>query len=352
MRKKKWVPLKEFQKLAGILHHASLGMPGGRGLFTGIWKAMAQTKNKFVRITPTLREIFADFRWLFAEVANRPIRIAQLVPHLPRLHGYVDACRNGLGGVWIIPLDSTKLRLVVWSVDIPEDLRQAFDKDIVTINDFEMAGVLCAWLVLECLLPDMTNIQAGIRCDNTSAVHWSKKFTARSQIAGHLLRALALRQQLCGSAPLLVCSIPGSKNDMADVASRHSSDKKLQARSPTLLKFFNTFFQQDTSWEQFHLPPKLTSRVMSSLRGKQLTLESWRRLPKLAKNIGKNGANTQEKSKSTPSSSQLIPSSETWSSQLSLLGSGQVSTAKAVRSGYKESLMPFRPSARPSSWLD
>ena len=62
MRKKKWVPLKEFQQLAGILHHASLRMPGGRGLFTGIWTAMAKQTNKFVHITEDLWAIFADFK--------------------------------------------------------------------------------------------------------------------------------------------------------------------------------------------------------------------------------------------------------------------------------------------------
>ena len=74
-------------------------MPGGRGLFTGIWKAMAQAKNNFVHITDNLKAIFSDFKWLFAEVANKPIQIAQLVPHLPQLHSYVDACRNGIRGV-------------------------------------------------------------------------------------------------------------------------------------------------------------------------------------------------------------------------------------------------------------
>ena len=350
IKKKKWVPLKDFQKLAGVLHHASIGMPGGRGLFTGIWQAMAHQKNNFVRITDDLKAIFDDFKWLFAEVANKPIRIAQLVPNLPRIHGYVDACRNGIGGVWIIPTATGKLRLIVWTIEIPDDLRNLFDADILTINDFEMAGVLCAWLILECVLPTMEQVQAGIRCDNTSAVHWSKKFTARSKIAGHLLRALALRQQLCGAAPFLVCSIPGSENDMADVASRFHSDRKLQARSPSLLQYFNTFFPQETSWEEFHLPQKLTSRVMSSLRGKQLTLELWRRLPKLGKNTGKNGVPTPSQSRSTPSSSPRTPSSETWSSQHSLQGSGRATTAKAVKSEYKVSLMPFRPSARQSSW--
>ena len=352
MKKKRWVPLKEFQKLAGILHHASIGMPGGRGLFTGIWKAMAQHANNFVRLTDDLKAILDDFKWLFCEVANKPIRIAQLVPHLPKIHGYVDACRNGIGGVWIIPTASGRLRLIVWAIDIPADLREKFDQHILTINDFEMAGILCAWLVLECVLPSMTNVQAGIRCDNTSAVHWSKKFTARSRIAGHLLRALALRQQLSGSAPFLVCSIPGSANDMADVASRYHSDPVLQARAPSLLHYFNTFFKQEDSWEEFHLPRRLILRVMSSLRGTQLTLESWRRLPKLEKNTGKNGASMQSWSRSTPSSNLPIPSSETWSSPHSLHGSGLATTARAVKSEFKESLMPFRPSARRSNWLD
>ena len=73
MRKKCWVPLKDFQKIAGVLHHTSLGMPGGRSLFTGIWTAMAKQKNNFVRITDELKMIFSDFKWLFAEVTNKPI---------------------------------------------------------------------------------------------------------------------------------------------------------------------------------------------------------------------------------------------------------------------------------------
>ena len=106
--------------------------------------------------------IFSNFKWLFLEVAYKPIHIAQLVPHLPCIHGYVDACQNGIGGVWIIPTTSGHLRLIVWAIKVPLDLQQAFDDHIVTINDFEMAGVLCAWLVLECVLPSMTNVQAGI----------------------------------------------------------------------------------------------------------------------------------------------------------------------------------------------
>ena len=150
-----------------------------------------------------------------------------------------------------------------------------------------MAGILIGWLVLEHLLPSLTFVAAGIQCDNSSSVSWSTKFTTRSLIAGHLLRALALRQQICKAAPLLVVPIDGKSNIMADIASRYSSDHSLKNSSPSLFHYFNTNFPQKNSWEQFHLPPKLGSLVMSLLQGTQLTLESRQRLPGLVKSTGK-----------------------------------------------------------------
>ena len=70
-----------------------------------------------------------------------------------------------------------------------------------------MAGVDLHWLVLEHLLLSLHLLQAVIQCDNSALVRWSTKFTAKSLQAGHLLRALALRQQICGSALLLVIPI-------------------------------------------------------------------------------------------------------------------------------------------------
>ena len=215
-----------------------------------------------------------------------------------------------------------------------------------------MAGILLAWLALECHMPSLHKMQAGLQCDNTSSVHWTRKYSAKSQIAGHLLRALALRQQICGSAPFLVISIEGLLNDMADVASRYSSDSKMQAKAPSLLSYFNTHFKQDNSWEQFPFPPKLLSLVISSLLGRQLTLESWRRLPGLVKNTGKHGYVMQTPSPSTRFSKIQIQSSETWCLQHSLLGSGKATTDKDIKSKFKASLTRWRPSARPLNWLD
>ena len=349
----KRIALLQYQKIAGTLLHAAIGIPGGRGLFTQIWAALSKQTHGWVTVTKDLKAVFNDFKWLFKEIINVPINVAQIVPRSPEKLGYTDSCKRAAGGVWILPLPppSTTNRYIVWSVDYPPDLIELFNKHIITINDLELAGVFLAWLVLEHLLPSLHHAQIGIKCDNSSTVAWARKFSARSLRAGHLLRALALRQQLCKSSPLLVVHTPGLQNDMADVASRYSSTPKFNKSSPNLLSYFNTNFKQKTSWEIFHLPKKLVSLVMSSLRGTQLTLESWRRLPGLVKSTGNTGIVTQQPSKSTLYCPAQTLSSETWSLQHSLQGSGAVTTAEDIRSEFKESLMRYRPSARPLSWL-
>ena len=352
MQKRKKVQLKEFQKIAGVLHHASMGIPGGRGLFTVIWKAMATCMNGWIKITQDIRTVFNDFKWLFQNIVTNKINVPQLVPALPNCHGYSDACKHGAGGVWILPGPKGTNRYILWSIDLSPDIIARMNTRKLSINDLEMAGVLLQWLVLEAHMPTLQHVQAGIECDNTSTVYWSTKFTARSLIAGHLLRALALRQQICKSAPLLVISIAGELNIMADVASRYSSDNALKKNAPSLLSYFNSNFKQETSWTEYHLPPRLVPRVMSSLQGTQLTLESWRRLPGLVKNIGTTGAVTQMQSKSTRCCAQQTHSSETWSLQHSLQGCGKAATATAIKLKFKQSLQRSRPSPRPLNWLD
>ncbi len=125
----------------------------------------------------------------------------------------------------------------------------------ISIKDLEMAGVLLGWwfLTLEYFLPDMRHHQDGIQCDNSSpTVHWSRKFTARSPVAGHLLQALLLCQQIHQSALLLVIPMAGEDNTtMADVASRFATDASMHFKCLDLLTYFNTFFSQEISWKQF-----------------------------------------------------------------------------------------------------
>ena len=199
---------------------------------------------------------------MFREIANKPINVAQIVPIQSSVHGYTEACKHAMGGVWIITLSDGTLLCIFWSYEFPPEIIKLLEEGIISINDLEMAGVLVGWLVLEHLLPSLTFVAAGIQCDNSSSVSWSTKFTAQSLVTGHLLCALALRQQICKAAPVLVVPIDGKLNLMVDFASRYSSDPSLKKSSPSLFHYFNTNFPQKNLWEEFHLPPKFGSLVM------------------------------------------------------------------------------------------
>ena len=197
LHKKKKIRIKDFQKIAGSLHHASMGIPGGRGLFTTIWQAIKNAKGGWIELSPELKATFSDSKWNFQEIANHPINVAQLVPRLPHIQGFTDACKYGAGGIWIIPLENGTNCYIYWAVDFSPEVIQQFNDDIISINDLKIAGVLLGWLALELLLPTLQHVQSGLlQCDNSSTVSWTRKFTARSFRAGHLLRALlvALRQ--------------------------------------------------------------------------------------------------------------------------------------------------------------
>ena len=63
---------------------------------------------------------------------NKPIWIAQLMPHLPRIHGYVDACRNGMGGGLDYSIGfrpSLAYHLVYWHSRQPEASLQQKHRD-------------------------------------------------------------------------------------------------------------------------------------------------------------------------------------------------------------------------------
>jgi hypothetical protein len=111
-------------------------------------------------------------------------------------------------------------------VEWPADIRKnviSFDNPSGTLtnSDLEMAGmVLQHYLVLEHLVASK-HVHVTAWCDNTPTVSWTNKLSSsKSTIAGRLTRALALRIHANEASPLILVSIAGVKNRMADVASR------------------------------------------------------------------------------------------------------------------------------------
>ena len=160
------------QKIAGTLLHAAYGIPGGRGLFNPLWGSM-KAQTPWIKLTPELKAVFWDFQWLFRNIANQPINITQLIPTSPKIHGYSNACKHGAGGAWILPGPDGP-HFIVWYVNFPPFIIALLEAGLLSISDLEMARVLLEWLILEAHFPSLHHVQAGIRCDNSSTVQWSK----------------------------------------------------------------------------------------------------------------------------------------------------------------------------------
>ena len=356
--KQSQVPIKEFQKVTGKLQHASIGMPGGAGLFSPFYMALRGTPD-IIYLGRFLKQALADWVHLLRNAATEPTSVLQLVEQQPNYIGYCDACKFGASGVWFN--GTSNLDYHVWQYEWPQDVRDNLKtadnpKGTISINDLEMAGLVMQWLVLECLVPTLCNTHVAIYCDNASTVSWSFKMAqSKSLVASFLLRALGLRMHAVKSSPLQCLPIAGSDNSMADEASRQVPSNPAQSPSFTsLTSFFNTTFplQQPNSWQEFHLPNKLTSKIISCLRGKPLTLASWLRLPKPAHATGQNGHPSQNSLAWTPSSNMLTPLNATSSSRPLLQGSGVELSAEENKSLLKRSDRRLLPSARPSNWLD
>ena len=200
-----------------------------------------------------------------------------------------------------------------------------------------MAGVLLEWISLEDMVPDLTLANVGIQCDNFSTVLGSIYLCRSSSTCNG---THTINSKFCtsdGSAHFW----RGQK--MVDVSSRFKSDSSLHAHSPYILHYFNSHFPQATSWQKSHLPSNFLSRVISSLWGDQLTLESWRKLPKPGKITGTTGLVTQMISTYILASKPVIPSSLTCASQNSLLRSGQEAKELDIKKYFKESLNTWQP---------
>ena len=355
--KKKRISLKKFQSLAGKLQHASLGIPGGEGLFSPIQMAM-HNNPKFINITPHLRQILTDWRYMIHYLQLHPTSVLQLIVEYPNYLGYSDACKIGAGGIWTSgtsPMDP-----ILWQFEWPQDIQNNLVTSTnrtgtITMNDLELAGATLNWLLLETLPICLKYKHIGIFCDNTSAVAWAQKLrTSKSAIAARLLRMIGMRIHARQASSLTPLNIAGDDNDMADIASRAFKHGKYFEASKNLTLYFNSKFPlpQSQSWKECHIPSALTSRVIACLRGEPLTMASLLRLPGIDTNIGDTGSDTPPCARSTHSSTTSQTGKKTSSLPPSLQGCGQALTAAELKSKFRASRMRSHPLPRPSSWLE
>ena len=223
------------------------------------------------------------------------------------------------------------------------------------MNDLELAEIILMFLTVELTTPNIKHKHIGTYCDNTSAVSWANKLrTSKSIPAARLLRMLGLRLMASNASSLTTLNIPGAENDMADISSRAFKQGDSFSHQIPLANLFNKKIPlpQQNYWTELKIPAKLTSRVMSCVRGEQLTMESLLKLPKLGKNIGNIGQNMSTNGDKMSSSRMQHPYKKESYSQHLLQGSGQASTAEELRSKFLRSKKRLRPSPRPQNWQD
>ena len=140
---------------------------------------------------------------------------------------------------------------------------------------------------------------------------------------------------------------------MADVASRSFIDSRFTNSNNSFLTTFNSLFPlKKNSWREFHIQPKIFSKVISCLRGEPLTMALWHKIPGQEKNIGLTGKSTQNCSKKTHTSHHAQMPSKSSLSQLLLHRSGRDIKTKESKSPFKQSLKHFQQSQRPVNWLE
>jgi hypothetical protein len=357
MLKMKRPSLNKYQKLAGKLQHASLGLPGGKGLFSPIQIAM-QGNPEFVPLTCVLKQCLKDWQAIIRHMEKNPTSVLQLVKDYPAFIGYSDSCGIGTGGTWSSGLES--LAPFLWKYEWPNDIKASLctatnPTGTLTMNDLELAGMVLNIFALECNVQDLEFKHIASFCDNTSAVAWAHKLrTSKSTVAARLLRIISLRLHARRASSLLPMNIAGEDNDMADIVSRSFQGGKFFKHNSDIVSYFDSKFPlpKPNSWREFRIPPRLISLVISSLRGKQLPMESFLRPPEIGKNTGATGVTTAPCSSATLSSPMSHHSAEISSSAPSLQGSGQALSVADIKSKFRVSRMRSRPSARPSCWLD
>ena len=298
------IGITKWHKVLGELRSMSIALPGSRGLFSALQKALQMHKGKRVSLTQDVHQALQDFRWILNNLSERPTRIAELVPLLPSALGHHDASGIGAGGVWF-PAQSIQARRghlsppLLWRYQWPRHIadRLITDKNphgTITISDLELAGGLLHLDVL-CQHYDARERTILSKTDNLATLYWQRKGSATSdKVPPHLLRLFGIHQRLHRYVPRHDY-IPGGSNPLADDASRlfHLNDHDF-------LTHFNTMYPQPLSYHYATPTPAMTSAVISALLKKPYNVESLRDEMPAPTPTGTPGAVSQLSWASTP----------------------------------------------------
>ena len=270
-KEKKRVSKKIWYQVLGELRSMVLAIPGGRGLFSALQRALRRTTGR-IRLTQAVHDELDDWRWLTRDIHSRPTSWDELVEKIPAYVGSHDAARYGMGGVWFG--NNTTDQPTLWRQAFPPEITTSLvtyenPQGTISNSDLELAGHVAHNDVLASL-ENIDSVTVASYTDNTPALYWTKKGSTSTSIpAAYLLRLQALHQRhYCYHSK--ISHIAGTANVMADDCSRlwHLTDEQL-------LTHFNLHYPQNLPWKQCTLRPEMNFALLSALQRKRQPPESF-----------------------------------------------------------------------------
>ena len=289
----KRIGVKKWHKVIGELRSMSLALPGARNLFSHMQFALVNRFGQRIALKKGVHDALSDFRYLFEDVANRPTRIAELVPLLASAVGHHDASGLGAGGVWFVPnhvarRHGYKSGPVVWRYEWPDSIKKNLvtmdnPNGTITNSDLELAGGLLHLqaLVQYCDVRERTVLS---KTDNLNALFWQRKGSATTDACpSYLLRLFGLHQRFHRYVPRFDY-LSGPSNPLADALSRlfHLSNN-------SLLTHLRSLTPQKQPFQMLRLKPSVVSSVILALQKKPCRKESLLVVPKQPKLHGRSG---------------------------------------------------------------
>ena len=353
------VPFNEFESVTAKLRHAFLAVQGGKGLLSPCNRLLRKRPEVvYLHRNAPLFSAIRDMRTILRESTTRPTRCRELVAGWPDYVGICDASSFGAGGVIIGEL--SECPPTVFRLQWPPDVTASVISDKnrsgkITNSDLELAGLLLLWLMIEHVCSCLVEKRVALFSDNSPTVSWVQRMACRSSlIAEQLIRVLALRINAQKSCPLTTLHIAGDQNTMTDIPSRSfGSESKWHFKNENdLLTFFNSSFPlpNKNSWSVCQPTSKIAMRVISILRIVPFTLDDWRRLPAVAKNIGTVGRPTRRLWEWTHTFRIQASQPKCDASQGSWHASAQDIMVKESKLRIAQSVARLQPLARRSRW--
>lgn len=283
--------VRKWHKILGELRSMAIALPGARGMFSQLQLALQRAPAHRVRLDRGVHDAIQDFRWLAANLTDRPTRLPELTELPPTANGACDAAGAGMGGVMF---DLRKpAHPVLWRHPFPRQLQNRLvsfsnPHGDITNSDLELAATIIQHEGYV-HLTDVRERTVHTASDNTPAVSWQAKGSVTTSSApAYLMRLQALHQRHHRYFPT-VTHLAGALNKMADDCSRLWT-----LTNTELLTHFNSQYPQNLPWRMWHPTPEMLSAVTSALRRRRSRPASILVEPARAVATGPTGSNTVE----------------------------------------------------------